>query len=161
MKLRYFSDDFMEFTTEVKPNLHNEPIEEPEMYCFSQLKDSIPYLHQIQDSLSPEDKRIWMPTVYLSETSRRRSSTPNNILYFCEQASFLFDLKIKLYRATFKFRDIYDLNSGGAVLYAGSEHLEFYDYNLGDRNADDYFRNKCEDRELADFLLSIREPITY
>ena len=150
MKLRYFSDENIQF------NIGNF-----EGYVFRRLKDVIPMLYEISDNTPKEQRSSLMPNVFMREISRQRSSAPNHILHFCESASFFFDSKIKLYQADFKFRDTYDLNSGGARLYIGDDWLEYYDHTLGDRNADDYFRNKCEDRELAEFLLSLKEPITY
>ena len=159
MKLRYFTDDYIQFSTEIDPNLKSDC--EAGFYIFNRLKNVVPALYEIQDKMSKEDKQHWLPNVYMLQTSRQRTSQPNHILHFCEGATFFFDQRIKLYQVDFKFRDSYDLNSGGARLYIGSEWLEFYDHTLGDRNADDYFRNKCEDRELAEFLLALKEPITY
>ena len=159
MKLRYFSDDYVRFNTEIDPNSKSD--NEIGFYSFKRLKDAIPTLHKIQDKMSREDQKHWMSNVHMLQISRQRSSKPNHILHCCEAATFFFDQRIKLYQVDFKFRDSYDLNSGGARLYVGDEWLEFYDHTLGDRIADDYFRNKCEDRELAEFLLSLKEPITY
>ena len=144
MKFRYFKDEYISF--------YIDSFDEP----FETLKDAISYLYLTKQF--PEETNITM-----QERSTDRSSSPNHILHFCQLAVFTiksYKKKLKLNRAYFQFRDHIDLKTGFAKWYSNDPSvLYFFEYTDGDRDATIYFKEVCEDRELADYLLSHSERV--
>ena len=149
MKLRFFEDDFMQWQILDHPKISNEAM------FPGRLRNLIKFLFENYEI--PNRFKI-----ILIQTSEERSSLPNNILHFCEYTAFIMNKKIRPEMILFKFRDTIDLTTGSAIWRLNyPERLEYYEHHSGDRDATEYFKNVCKDRQLADFLLAIRNPIQY
>ena len=145
MKFRYFKDDYVSF--------YIESIDE----TFGTLKDAVNYLY-LTKQLIADKANMNEVNIVMQENSTDRSSKPNHILHFCQLAIFSFKFhkkKWKLDKAYLQFRDHIDFNAGFARWFSSNpSELYFSGYTDGDRDATIYFKEICEDRELADFLIS-------
>jgi len=144
MKLRLFKDKYIYFTTKGHKQIFP---------CLSNVIGYIP------SNGLPTDN-----TVYMRQYSDFRDSKPDNILHFCSNAVFdITILKNKRYSirsGLLKFRTLYDSYSGYAI-WNDCRPLEFYQITRGDRIAKEYFEQLCTDRELSEFILNLKDIITY
>ena len=169
MKLRYFSDDYIYFkilgaSTDdgfIKFNsiLDKDLIHKSLKDCTVYMLQNVSLRQEIDNIYKSSDFNHFDIIVLMTQISDKRSSEPNNILYFCESALFKFNKNLKCTSVVFNFRKSIDPLLEYATLYYIGDNVLYY----SDKSviANDYFKEITSDRQLAEFVLQNKQSIIY
>ena len=180
MRLRYFKDDYIYYKILGADNNSGKIIEFESVpksdSIFKTLPDCTKYilqnislqkeLNDIYDEMKKDNGNNpsyaynnFNIIVCMKQISDKRSSTPDNILHFCQSAMFKFNRRLVCKQVIFDFRKNIDPKLEYATLYSEGDNILFY----SDKTviAGDYFSNVTSDRELANFVLNNLQAIVY
>ena len=179
MRLRYFEDDYIYYKILGVDNgtgkiIKFESVPESDS-IFKSLTECTKYILQ-NISLQKEINMLYdemkknselstyvynnfFIVIYMKQICDKRSSKPDNMLYFCQSALFKFNRHLVCRYVMFDFRKFIDSKLEYATLYSEGDHILYY----SDKTviAGDYFKNITSDRELANFVLNNRKAIVY